>query len=73
MTFGRMTAADMTPGTVFFHGYGWGVFERYTPRESDVVVHYRDRGERAKKRSTRAATHRRFFVLPDEDSTEERQ
>lgn len=63
MPFSRAIAAELTPGAVFFHGYGYGVFERYTQREHDVVVHYRSTGELAKKHSVRAETNRRFIII----------
>lgn len=61
--FTRKRANELVVGDVFFHGYGWGRFERYTQRKHDVVVHYRDTGTRAKKRSVRCETRRRFIVL----------
>lgn len=60
--FLRLTASEMREGDVFYTGYGHGTFRYYRNRGCDVVLHYRDRDERAKRRTMRTTHHRKFFI-----------
>lgn len=55
---------EIEHGQVFFHGYGWGTFERVRSRVgNDKVIHYRSREGSHKIRSTRWYNHHKVWVF----------